>query len=328
MMRLEDRPRPYISIVFSGRNDNFGGDFNERFFRALRFNHDKLRQADVTHEFVFVEWRPLDDRSYLATKLVDDRIVPEHLLASYVVDVRYHDAFSLNPRLQFQEFIAKNVGIRRAAGRWVLTTNTDIYLSRAIVDKLAAQSLDERTLYRAERRDIKSGCDLTVLDWALLEDERNCDVINTIRPPFFTNASGDFLLLDRDSYHELRGFNEVYRLAKIHIDSNLCYKAHSVGMPIVNIGAPVYHVGHGTLNSHAVRYRDRPGDAPWGNIYWNNQIVYVNPADWGLACAPARRLDATTTYLEFDWNAVPPVANLRGVVLPGVRKGQTTGVIT
>jgi hypothetical protein len=40
-----------------------------------------------------------------------------------------------------------------------------------------------------------------------------------------------------------------------------------------------------------------------------------------------RRLDATTTYLEFAWHVVPPIANLRGVVLPSVRKGQITGVI-
>jgi len=45
------------------------------------------------------------------------------------------------------------------------------------------------------------------LDWDQLEDERNYDIINAIRPPLFTNASGDFLLLDRASYHRLRGFN-------------------------------------------------------------------------------------------------------------------------
>ena len=317
--------RPYFTIVFSGRNDDFGGDFNERFFRALRFNHESLSAAGVPHDFVFVEWRPLEDRPYLATVIVEQRLVPEHLLTSYVVDARYHDAFSLNPRLQFQEFIAKNVGVRRAAGQWILTTNTDIYLSRPILARLAAQTLEEGTLYRAERRDIKSRSDLSALDWSLLEDERNCDVINRIRPPFFTNASGDFLLMDREAYHRVRGFNEVYRVAKIHIDSNLCFKAHSCGVRIVDIGAPVYHVGHGTLNAQAALYRDRPGDAPWGNIRWNNEIVYHNPEHWGLARAPQRVLDASTTYLDFDWNAVPPVVDLRRVVLQAARVDRLEG---
>ena len=70
-----DVSRPYLTMIFTGRNDNFGGDFNERFFRALRFNHESLSAAGVPHDFVFVEWRPLDGRPYLATVLADARIV-------------------------------------------------------------------------------------------------------------------------------------------------------------------------------------------------------------------------------------------------------------
>ena len=57
---------PHLSIVLTGRNDNFGGDFNERFFRALRFNHRNLTAAGVDHEIVFVEWGPIDGKPYLA----------------------------------------------------------------------------------------------------------------------------------------------------------------------------------------------------------------------------------------------------------------------
>ena len=108
---------PYISIVVTGRNDDFGGDFNGRFFRALRFNHDRLAAAGVSHEFVFVEWRPLADRPYLASVLeAEFQDLAASELRSFVVDPEFHDAVSLNPRLQFQEFIEKNVGIRRARG--------------------------------------------------------------------------------------------------------------------------------------------------------------------------------------------------------------------
>ena len=33
-MQAQDH-RPYLSIILTGRNDNFGGDFNDRLFRAL-----------------------------------------------------------------------------------------------------------------------------------------------------------------------------------------------------------------------------------------------------------------------------------------------------
>jgi hypothetical protein len=313
---------PYLTIVFTGRNDDFGGDFNGRFFRALRFNHEQLTAAGVPHDFVFVEWRPIAGKPYLATLLGDEFYdVGPSQITSYVVDPAYHDAVSLNPKLQFQEFIAKNVAIRRATGPFVLTTNTDIYLSRGVIARLAEQSLEPGRLYRAARHDLKSNGDVSFLDWDVLEDERNCEIVNRITPPYYTNASGDFLLLDRDTYHRLRGFNEVYRVAKIHIDSNFCVKAISSGVRAVDIGSPVYHVGRGTLNAHVGSYRARPADAPWGDIRWKSDVIYVNPPEWGLAGARERRLDAFTTYLEFDWAVLGPMIDLKRVVLPAARRG-------
>ena len=305
---------PYLSIVVTGRNDDFGGDFNGRFFRALRFNHAQLAAAGVSHEFVFVEWRPIAGRPYLATLLAQEfsDLGPSRL-RSFVVDGRYHDALSLNPRLQFQEFISKNVGIRRARAAFVLSTNTDIYLSRGIVDRLGERTLEPDRLYRATRHDLKDGIDVSRTGWDLLEDERNCEIVNVMHPPWFTNASGDFLLLDRESCHGLRGFNEVYRSAKIHIDGNFCVKAYKSGLAIVDIGAPVYHVGRGTLHAQAGSYRGRPEEAPWGDIRWRSDVIYDNPPEWGLGLAPEEPLDASTTMLVFDWNAVGPMVALKRV---------------
>jgi hypothetical protein len=96
---LSDQQSPYLTIVATGRNDDLGGDFNGRFFRALRFNHDRLQSAGVPHEFVFVEWSPIPRQPLLATLLADE--FPDlTALRSYVVDPSYHEALSLNPRLR------------------------------------------------------------------------------------------------------------------------------------------------------------------------------------------------------------------------------------
>jgi hypothetical protein len=312
---------PYLTLVFTGRNDGFGGDFSGRFLRALEFNHAALTEAGVPHDFVYVEWRPVPGRPYLAD-LLHERLVRDlgADLTSVIVDAAYHDALSLNPRMQFHEFIAKNVGIRRAAGRFVLATNSDVYLSRSLIGRLAAGGLNEGTLYRTVRIDVKSSLDLTCLDWSVLEDSRNYDVVNAIRPPLYTNASGDFQLLDRGSYHRLRGFNEVYRVAKIHIDSNLCVKARAAGVPIEDIGAPVYHVGRGTLNAMWKTYRDRPHEAPWGDIRWHSEVIYENGPGWGLGDAPCREVGARMYYLDFDWSAVGPMVELRRISMPAARR--------
>jgi len=313
---------PYLTIIVTGRNDDFGGDFNGRFFQALHFNHQQLAAADVTHEFVFVEWRPIDKRPLLASLLADEFAELKSLpLRSYVVDPAYHDALSLNPRLQFQEFIAKNVGLRRARGEFVLTTNTDIYLSRGVIDCLQRRTLEHGVLYRAARHDLRPDRDVSAVDWDLLEDERNCEVVNRIKPPLFTNASGDFLLLDCKTSHRLRGFNEVYRVAKIHIDGNFCLKAHASSVPIVDIGAPVYHVGRGTFHAQKGMYRARPGEAPWGDMRWRKSgVVYDNGDGWGLGLAPERVNDRGTTFLTFDWHAVGPMVDLGRVVSPRQRQ--------
>jgi hypothetical protein len=315
--------KPYLSVVVTGRNDDLGGDFNGRFFRALRFNHAHLQAAGISHEFIFVEWRPVPGKPWLATLLASE--FPElsgGLLTTYVVDPAYHDAVSLNPRVQFQEFIAKNVGVRRARGEFVLTTNTDISLGRACVETLARRGLGQGTLYRAVRIDLKSNADVSNLTWDALEDPRNQEIVNEIKPPCFTNASGDFLLLDRETWSRLRGFNEVYRVAKIHLDGNFCYKCHSSGLSIVDLGTPVYHVGIGTLAAFLPQYRNRPEMAPWGDIRWKANVIYDNPPGWGLGNAPTRIMDSGLTYLDFDWAAVPPMVDLRRVVLPTARTSQ------
>ena len=306
---------PFISIILTGRNDNFGGDFTERFLQALIFNHQHLTAAGVSHEFVLVEWAPLPDKPFLAT-IVEEAcggLLTSGQLVSYVVDPRYHQAFSLNDRISFQEFIAKNVGVRRCSGRYALTTNTDIYLGRGIVERLAAGRLDEGTLYRAVRIDLRQEVVLTEIDWAVLENPANVEVVNQIRPPWYTNASGDFLLLDRLTYHALGAFNEVYRVAKIHLDANFCMKAHASGVRVVDAGAAVYHVGPGTLYANRPRYKERPELAPWGHIRWNKEVLYDNPPDWGIARAPERQLSTGIHYLDFTWDAVPPLVDLQRV---------------
>lgn len=308
---------PYISIIITGRNDNFGGDFNTRLRRALEFNHAHLSARQIPHEFVLAEWRPVPGKPWLAEVLADEypELVPDTLV-SFVADLTYHDAYSLNPKLQFQEFIAKNIGIRRCRGEFILTTNTDIYLSRGVLDVLEQRALEPRVLYRSVRVDLKDNIDCDRVSWEVLEDERNYDTINEVRPPLYTNASGDFLLLDHQSYQQLRGFNEIYRPAKVHMDSNFCMKAYSSQLAITPLSAPVYHVGRGTLNSQVKLYSDRPGDAPWGDRRWKHDVIYENDENWGLWNAPMREVRPGIHFLDFVWTAVPPLVQLDRVRMP------------
>jgi hypothetical protein len=244
-------------------------------------------------------------------------------LTTYVVDPAYQEALSLNPRLQYLEYPAKNVGIRRATGEFVLATNCDVLLGRHVLDVFARKALAPRTIYRAPRYDLQPEVIPERPAWSDVEDPRRLhSVPPVLKPPLFAGGTGDFVLADRGAFHELRGFNEVYRGVRFGIDPNFLVKALSAGVPIVDIGGPVYHINHeDSYRLNRQTYAGREADAPWGNVRWHSRhVVYANPEDWGLAGARETAIDAATRRLEFSWAAVPPLVDLRRVVLPVARR--------
>lgn len=307
-----------LSIVLTGRNDNYGGDFTIRLLRTLRFNWRALRERNIACEIVLVEWNPIEGRQTLCD-VVRAGLPEIHLpsFRAYVVDRQYHAALTLNPRLDYLEYVAKNAGIRRARRPLVLVTNTDVFLSRGVVDRLAGR-IESGIVYRAPRIDLAIGTDQTRVTWDALEDPAAHARRSTLRPPLFAGASGDFLLLDRDSWMNLRGFNEMYRAARLGVDHNFLVKAYGCGYPIVDIGSPVYHVNHpGSYRISKDVIQGSAAEATWGKRRWHSRsVVYDNPESWGLGDAPERELPGGARYLEFDWKAVPPIADLRRIVLP------------
>jgi hypothetical protein len=309
---------PSLSIVVTGRNDQYGGDFNERFFTSLRFNRDQLAERAVAVEVILVEWNPIPGKPYLSELLSKE--FPSQagsLMRRYVVAPQYHAALTQNPLLPYLEYMAKNVGIRRASAPFVLVTNTDVLLGRRVVNAIAGD-LPLATILRAARYDIKLGIDQSHLTVAALEDPANQVRQPVLKPPLFNGGSGDFVLADRDTWHRLRGYNEVYRAARVAIDLNFLVKAHGAGYPIADIGGPVYHINHvGSLRMSKALYRDTPTDTPWGNLRWHSRhVVYQNRDEWGLAEAPETTMPDGSVFLEFDWNALPPLIELRRIVLP------------
>ena len=315
-----------LTIVLTGRNDDHGSDFRDRLFRTLRFNRRELMARGIRHEYVFVEWAPKPGRRLLVDLMAEE--VPglgPDVLTSYIVDAEYQEALSLQPRLEYLEFMAKNVGIRRARGSYILSTNCDVYLGRHVLDAFERGDLKPRIVYRAARHDLKLGSEHSNLTWDVLEDPRNLDgPPRGLRFPLLTGGTGDFVLLDRDTFHELRGFNEIYRLARMGIDANFLVKAFSCGVDIVDIGGPVYHVNHvGSYRLSRNSYEGREAEAPWGDRRWRyHGVVYNNHAGWGLADAPMRDLGGGRWQVEFDWKAVPPLVDLHSVVLPVDRVGR------
>ncbi len=146
--------RPYLSVVVVSRNDNHGGDLllrTQAFLTNLAFLAARHR---VRTEVIMVEWNPPAGRAPLSESLE----WPEcGGWCSYrVVEVprEVHARLQHAEHLPLFQMIGKNVGIRRATGRFILATNIDLLFSNELFEYLGRKPLRKGRYYRVDRYDV------------------------------------------------------------------------------------------------------------------------------------------------------------------------------
>jgi hypothetical protein len=273
---------PYLSFVVAARNDNYGGNFLHRmqvFVNALLSLWDK---HSLDAELIIVEWNPPQDRPRLKDALAWPQCLKPGTVRIIEVPSEIHHRLPNSDRMPMFEYIAKNVGIRRAKGEYVLATNPDLLFSEALVKFLASRQLSRDCFYRVDRYDVAEvvPLDLTVekqLKFCAMHSFRVATINGTVpiqkfphcvrrlvhsllssprkilaraKNPFpskqrlHTNASGDFLLMARQHWHEVRAYPEL----KSHsfIDGYACFLAAALGLQQVVLKSPlrIYHQEH------------------------------------------------------------------------------------
>jgi hypothetical protein len=176
----------YVSIVMVGRHDDERGDYTARLQNSLDIFLNYGMELGARMEIIIVEWNPLPGYATFSELLrvpPDCTKLPVRIIA---VDEAFHNKVVGNTNQSFFEFMAKNVGARRARGTFVLFTNGDIVLNRVVMQTLAAESLDGNAFYRVERTEIPGLLDtlaplearMEVIDelLALLNPEKTCSV--------------------------------------------------------------------------------------------------------------------------------------------------------
>ena len=144
-----------ISFVLAARNDDYGGDFRLRFQRCINVLLPLIEKHGLDAELVIVEWNPPLYKELLMDAVLwppSIRNVPVRII---IVQGVIHNQIPSSDRMGMFEFIAKNVGVRRAQGDYVIVTNPDILFSEELIKTLAELPLSPRNFYRVDRFDFE-----------------------------------------------------------------------------------------------------------------------------------------------------------------------------
>jgi GT2 family glycosyltransferase len=145
---------PYISFVLATRNDNHGGDLLKRLERFIHFFDISFNDTPSNfYELVVVDWNP-PGRSKRISEAIDwDKIRSARHI---VIDSNEHKRIEESAKLKrpMYDYIARNVGINAAQGRFICILNQDIILSSQLSEFVKNKKLKNNFFYRADRIDI------------------------------------------------------------------------------------------------------------------------------------------------------------------------------
>ncbi len=170
---------PYLSIVATARNDNHGGNMLRRMQIFINGLLHQCQQYQLPAELIIVEWNPPVDKPPLASVLswpIENNPCKVRIIE---VPPEIHRRFKHSEDLPLFQMIAKNVGIRRAKGEFILATNIDLLFSDELFSFLASRQLQPGMMYRIDRYDVLSDVPLEAsLEEQLAYCQRNIIRVN------------------------------------------------------------------------------------------------------------------------------------------------------
>jgi len=152
---MQPRP-PYLSVVAAARNDDHGANFLGRLRTFINALVGQAARHSLPTELVLVEWNPPPGKPPLAEVIQWPHDSAPCRIRIITVPPDLHRRYRFPDALPLYQMIAKNVGIRRAEGEFILATNVDILLSDELMEFLAARRLEPGRMYRIDRHDVAS----------------------------------------------------------------------------------------------------------------------------------------------------------------------------
>jgi hypothetical protein len=329
--------RPRLSVVVPVRDPAYGGGLLHRAQVFVNAFITFARRHALKCEIVFVEWNPVADAPRFRALLSLPKALGPVTVRFIDVPAVMHEQLPNAQQVPFMNTRARNVGVRRAHGDYILVTGADVVPNHSLMAFLANGLFSDRAFYRIDRRDLShelpaawppawqlAFChcqDVTVHTYygsirehrkwhpiarrharqrheAVLEEYRRHLEQPTYLGPIdafgedrliipadglHRNGAGEFFLMHRDRWHDLRGYTELS--TRGHGDSLLCWTAASAGLEQIILSPParLFHQPH-----------DRAAASSWPATDWRQwyarylecrrtgEALITNTDDWGM----------------------------------------------
>ncbi|MFB6215625.1 MAG: hypothetical protein ABEJ72_01450 [Candidatus Aenigmatarchaeota archaeon] len=144
----------YLSLVTAARNDDYGGNQLQRmqcFLDSVLAFSDEY-SADI--EVIIVEWNPPEDQPLLKDELSNNYPESSTVVRFIQVANKIHESLPNSDEMPLFEYIAKNAGIKRAKGDYILATNPDLIYNKELIRFFSEKKLQDDKFYRINRYDV------------------------------------------------------------------------------------------------------------------------------------------------------------------------------
>jgi hypothetical protein len=146
--------QPYLSVVVTGRNDDHGANFLRRLQAFVNALLGQAKRHTLSIELILVDWNPPAGKPPLGEVLYWPADTAPCRVRAITVPEEVHRRYGHAEAMPLYQMIAKNVGIRRAEGEYILATNIDILFSDELMQFFGERRLETGRMYRIDRHDV------------------------------------------------------------------------------------------------------------------------------------------------------------------------------
>jgi hypothetical protein len=277
-----------ISAVIVSRNDNYGGHLNER--ATYCFNS----AIDTYDEVIYVDW---NSPTHSLLYDIKDNIKFKGNFKHFIITPEIASVLTNNdPNAQkCCEVLARNIGLRRATGDYLVSTNIDIIHPKRNELENIIKGMSKDTFYTISRRhtdweqikefhegEIKFNNWEKLREYLIANSEERHFGESTVKEDDYSiiNCCGDYQIAPRHVWEEIRGMEEdlIYSL---YADTNVQKKSVMHGFELKALYNPaLFHIEHGKGGGGFLDGINKLVNDPYRAIV--HQEKTLNTESWGF----------------------------------------------